>query len=160
MSVVIVHRDGWACTDSRSSMGGCIFPDVVEKAVVTSTMLISIVGQAIVNQMVNRIVKNTAEGEILDAIAEMFSPDNSLEASLLVVNKNREMMHIDANGYISKIDPAVKYWAAGCADGYVLGYLAAIGDDITPDHAEAAIKSAARWDTGIDDRVQRVFLNQ
>jgi hypothetical protein len=160
MSVVIIHRDGWACCDSRSTSCGMIMPTTVNKIVKTSTMLIGVVGDAIFLQTVRKIAHDVSEGEIIDGIKGALEPGGPLEAVVTIVTNTGKMFVMDANGFTTEINDDVKFWASGCADNYVLGYLTALGRVVNAEDAESAIKSAARWDTGIDDRVQKVFLNQ
>jgi hypothetical protein len=162
MSVCILHRDGWAATDSRVSGCGTIYPLKIQKAFVNNGWLIATVGEGILHTRMQQIA--CMEHEMPDAVSQTLQ-EKDAEGCLLMLNKARDIIHVDGLGSFDYLDKdLVDFWAIGCADHYVLGYLRRIVETearaITPDDATAAIKSAARYDAGIDDRVQIVYLNQ
>lgn len=162
MSVCIVHRDGWAATDSRISDQRTIYPLKIQKAFVTNGWLVTTVGDGILHTRMKQL--SCLPDEMPDAVS-MSLQEKDAAGCILMLNDRRELVHIDGLGSFDYIDSELTdYWAIGCADNYVLGYLRRIteteGRNITPSDATAAIKSAAKYDAGIDDRVQIVWLKQ
>lgn len=162
MSVCILHRDGWAACDSRTLAGHDIFPDNAVKAFSASGWLVTCAGSALLQQRMLEIVKNNNESEVLDQIAEELG-DQDGEGDVLLVNGSKNLVHIDQGGCHTSIDPTEDFWAIGCAYKLVIGYLKCISETqnrpVTPDDAAAAIKMAAKYDAGIDDRVKIFLLN-
>jgi len=161
MSVCIVHRDGWAVADSRDSMGTCIMPTTATKVSKAEGYLIAHVGEGIISQKINRIVKKSGhEITILDSISDMMDEtDHNCEA--LAVSYKRELIHLDGHGLLSPIDQT-DFWAIGCCEQFVLGRLLMIAESrsVTVEDAKAAIVAASKYDSGIDDRVQEFYLDR
>lgn len=164
MSVCVVHRDGWAAFESRTTLGdGCILPVRADKAFVASGWLTASVGTGSMEKRARRVIASRHESEVIDALAECFQEDSE-DGALLMVNRTRDLYLVDARGCAETFDDTHQFWAIGCADMFVLGYLGRIVNNeqrpVVPDDAVAAIKLAARYDAGIDDRVKVVWLGQ
>jgi ATP-dependent protease HslVU (ClpYQ) peptidase subunit len=110
-----------------------------------------------------KVIGSHYETEVIDALAECFQEDSE-DGALLMVNKQRDMYLVDARGCAETFEQEHLFWAIGCADQFVMGYLSRIVNNeqrpVVPDDAVAAIKMAARYDAGIDDRVKVVWLGQ
>lgn len=164
MSVCVVHRNGWAVTDSRHNFGNVgVLPTKAKKAFLSQGSLVTVVGDAILAQKLEFHSQNKTIYELPAAIAELiFDNYESIDAHVLMVNKKRQLLHIDGKGFICPMEE-VDFWAIGCAADKVLGYLdhcVVAGRVIDPSVVEEAIKRAARYDSGIDDRCQTLYLGQ
>lgn len=160
MSVCIVHRDGWAVADSRDTMGSLIMPSTATKVSKAEGFLIAHVGDGIFAQKVNRVVREHGhEVTVLEKVAELLE-DKDISGEALAVSYKRKLLHIDNRGYINDLD-CVDFWAIGCCEQFILGRLLAIAETrtVTIDDAEAAIKALALFDTSVDARVQKFYLN-
>jgi ATP-dependent protease HslVU (ClpYQ) peptidase subunit len=161
VSVCIVHRDGWAVADSRDTMGSLIMPSTAIKVSKAEGFLIAHVGQGILAQKVDRCVKEHGhEVTVLEKVGELLE-DKELDGECLAVSYKRKLTHIDGNGLLTELD-AVDFWAVGSGEQFVLGRLLAIAETrpVTIEDAEAAVKAVAVYDSGVDDRVQKFFLEQ
>lgn len=162
MSVCIVHKDGWAVADSRDSIGNLIVPSTPVKVSKAEGYLIAVVGAGILGQKVNKIVKTQGhELSVIDTIAEMIG-ESDQDGEMLAVSLDRKLIHIDGHGLMSNLD--VDFWAVGCAECYVLGRLHLVaemnGSVVTIEDAEQAVVAASVYDSGVDARVQRFFLDR
>lgn len=161
MSICIVHRDGWAVADSRDSFGTLIFPSIATKVSKAEGFLIAHVGDGILAQKIERTVRDCGHDlSVVDKVGELLE-DKELNGQVLVVSYKRKLTHIDGNGCFSDID-SLDFWAIGACEQFVLGRLLYIAESrpITIDDAEAAVKAAALFDTSIDARVQRFWLDR
>jgi hypothetical protein len=162
MSVCIVHRDGWAACDSRTTAGRSIFPDVVNKAFAANGWLVAYAGDGMIGQKAKQVVEETNYEEAVDQLVE-YLDENDLDGELLMVDRNRMLVHVDGRGCFSPIDPSLEFWVVGSATSWVVGYLARVVEaekrPLTIEDAAAAIKMAAKYDSGIDDRVKIFYLN-
>lgn len=162
MSVCIVHRDGWAVTDSRANHWNTgILPKQAIKAFHSQGCLVTVTGTSVLNQKLKKIAETQTMLDLPGAISDfMYDVKEGNSGSVLMVNGQRELILFDAVGHASLLTEQ-DYWAIGCAADRVLGYLDAVSQDNTVSievkHAEMAIKRAAKFDSGIDDRTQ-VFL--
>lgn len=160
MSVCIVHRDGWAVCDSKETAGTMIFPSSMKKVVKSDGYLIAGVGHSGFIQGASKLAKNKGhEVDLLDTLLETME-EKEYEATALVCTYKRELIHIDCTGAATEL--TTDFWAIGCAEWYVLGRLHLIAETrpVTVEDAKAAIVAAAKYDNGIDDRVQEFWLDR
>lgn len=162
MSVCVVHKDGWAVADSRDSIGNLIVPSTPAKVSKADGYLIACVGAGILGQKVAKIIKTQGhELGVIDVIAEMIG-EAEQDGEMLAVSLDRRLIHVDGHGCMSNLD--VDFWAVGCAECYVLGRLHLVAENnggvITIEDAEEAVKKAAVYDSGVDARVQRFYLDK
>lgn len=158
MSVVVVHRDGWAACDSRTTLcNDQIMPMSANKAFSASGWLTAVVGTGVMQLFLERVQHNSFESEVLSKLSEALVEDNK-EGHALLVNSRRKLVHLDGLGSLDEIDEDHDYFSIGCASMFVMGYLNRIKEEekraITPEDAKKAIIAASRYDAGIDDRVK------
>jgi hypothetical protein len=137
-----------------------IFPTTPNKVVKADGYLIAVCGAAIVTQSVQKIVKEQGhEIDVLNTISSHLE-EKDTDCSILSVSYDRKLVHMDGHGCMSSLE--VDYWAVGCAEWYVLGRLHLIEETrpITVEDAKAAIVAAAKYDNGIDARVQEFYLDR
>lgn len=164
MSICIVHRDGWAACDSRTTMGSSmIFPSVAKKAFSASGWLTACVGPGLLECMARKLIPECHETEVLTQLSEALRDTELQGGALLMTNRQRDLILVDSLGALETIEESHQFWAIGCCEEMVLGYLARITEhekrDITVADATAAIKMTAKYDSGIDDRVKVFYLN-
>lgn len=161
MSICIVHRDGWAVADSRGTMGNLIVPSTATKVTKADGFLIAHVGEGIFGQRIRKAVKEHGHDvSVLEKVAELLE-DKDLDGEALAVSYKRKLIHIDSNGLLTDLD-GVDFWAVGACEQFVLGRLLLIAETrpVTIDDAEAAVKAAVLFDTSIDARVQKFWLEK
>lgn len=162
MSVCILHKDGWGVCDSRDTMGTLILPSKGLKINKAEGYLIASVGQGVLYQDVARIVARRGhEIDVLRNVSDMMSEkEPSYEGECLAVSYKKELIHLDSKGLMTPIE--MNFWAIGCVEQFVLGRLLYIEETkgvVTIEDAEVAVKVAAKYDCGIDDRVQKFWLD-
>ena len=161
MSVCIVHRDGWAVCDSRSSITNTILPVTTNKAFKTDNYLFAVVGDGVLEQNIRALAENNTEDLVLAAISHHLSESDD-SGSIVCVSRKRELIYIDQLGTRCPFENHVDFWVIGSAEDFVHGYLRACvdaGQAITVELAKKAITTAAKFDSSIDDRVKVFGLN-
>ena len=163
MTVCVVHRDGWAVTDSREMIGHTVVPCIPEKAFRTGWYVISVAGPARLSQKIQRAVMSVSNGEVIDTITEILDDQDDLGVQVLLVDGLRKLIDFDCHGCLSVIDTDYDFRVIGSAQDLVTGYMSAIAKrekrKLTPEDAVEAIKFAAVLEMSIDDRCQVVKLN-
>lgn len=158
MSVCIVHRNGWAVSDSRSSYGGNsgrIVPVSAKKLFkVKDHALVASVGSAFLGQMADIMCSDKGPDEIIGELSTYMMQSDG-DGCLLMVDNEGYMAEICGEGSVEAIE-GMDFWAIGSAADLCIGYLSAIAAEreIEPEDAMKAIRSAARFNAHIDDRVQ------
>lgn len=161
MSVCIVHRDGWAVTDSRAHANHNIVPGRAKKAFVSQGSIVTVVGDAIVVQKLEFYAQNKTMEELPTALAEwMWDKPENIDGRVVIVNQDRKLLTIDSVGHISLIED-VDFFATGSSAEWVMGWLSCwskMGNQVTVEAAEEAIVKASEYDSGIDGKVQKFYL--
>lgn len=141
-------------------MGNLIVPSTATKVSKAEGFLIAHVGSGIFAQKAEKVVKDHGhETSVLSKVAELLD-DDEMTGEALSVSYKRELIHVDNRGYMNNLD--IDFWAIGSAEQLVLGRLLYIAESraVTIEDAEAAVKSAALFDTSVDARVQKFYLSQ
>lgn len=165
MTVCVVHRDGWAVTDSREMMGHTVVPTAPRKAFRTALgwYLVATAGPSSIAQRIERSLSSVNDGEVERGITEILSDQDRNDVQVLAVDRDRNLVDFDSDGCLSVIDTDYDFRVIGSAQDLVTGYMSAIAKrekrKLTPEDAVEAIKFAAVLEMSIDDRCQIVRLN-
>lgn len=162
MSVCIVHRDGWCVTDSRANFGCTgVSPLAITKAFSTGSILVACVGEAIVQQdLEHLLVEEPQSVAAIDVISAYMKENEGKDSPALTVDLQRNLILVDPSGFKAVYSEGQDFWAVGCAADMVIGYLMRVAstERVTVEHAKEAVVMASRFDSGIDDKCQVVWI--
>lgn len=96
----------------------------------------------------------------IDVISEYMRENDGKDSPALTVDLNRNLICIDAGGFKAVYAEDQDFWAVGCAADMVIGYLmrVASSERVTVEHAQEAVRVVSRFDSGIDDRCQVIYI--
>lgn len=108
--------------------------------------------------MAKIVEKQGHEVTLLEVVSDHMN-EKEYDSGGLAVSYRKELVQIDSRGLLCPLE--TNFWAIGSSDMFVLGRLFHIEETrpVTIDDAEAAIVAASRFDSGIDARVQKFYLN-